>query len=228
MVVILHDGENRIKARLLCGSTVNVNGKEVLLEQHHVIQIRYVIRVWREFGADATADSPYMQAINILEFTPLCNPRRATGDVDPTRLPWAHSAVKVPGNHEILCAPYRVVRSWGEVPPGKRPPGIIECDGLGCSATTGEIITQCVVHYYPPPDYTTLIERCETVDDIYKGKNGKPEDMPVNHRRWVLYYYYATHVFGFVARTRLPLCVEAAVRATWPNPIGVAYTGFQP
>jgi hypothetical protein len=232
VVVILHDGLSRVKAQLLCDRTVN----GVRLESDHVIRLdRFVIRLWREDGVDAADDAPWMQVLNILSCTPLGNPGCTIANVDPTSrdFPWADSEVQVPDDHEELCAPHRTTRRWGEVDEKFRQPGVVECNGLGCSADTGEILTDCVVHHYPVPDFRGLLAECDAVDDLYKGPSGEPERgqpdlMPPNLRRWVLYYYYATQIFGYRARTRLPLCVEAAVRATWPNPLWKAYTGFQP
>ena len=46
-------------------------------------------------------------------------------------------------------------------------------------------------------------------------------------KRFVLYYYYAREVFQWYERCELPKCVVTAIRAKYPNPEGVRYTGYQ-
>ena len=111
---------------------------------------------------------------------------------------------------------------------------MVECNRLGYIADTGKILIDCVIHHYPIPDFRGLLVKCDAVDALYKSPAGKPERgqpdlMLPNLRRWVLYYYmyYATQIFGYRARIRLTLCLEVAVRATWPNPFGMPYTGYQ-
>lgn len=92
-------------------------------------------------------------------------------------------------------------------------------------AVYGIRFLKCVVELIPVKDrnLATIKEDCYfATDDI--------DDMPNNHKRNMLYWWYATNVFsisGKGKRGKLPVCLEYAIREMYPNPEGVPYRGHR-
>ena len=90
-------------------------------------------------------------------------------------------------------------------------------------AVYGIRFLKCVVELIPVKDrnLATIKEDCYfATDDI--------DDMPNNHKRNMVYWWYATNVFsisGKGKRGKLPVCLEYAIREMYPNPEGVPYKG---
>ena len=55
------------------------------------------------------------------------------------------------------------------------------------------------------------------------------EEFSPRHKRWSIYWYYAVNVFGYMGskRNELPSCFVAKVRESYPNPVGVTYSGYK-
>ena len=98
-------------------------------------------------------------------------------------------------------------------------------DECRCCAVYGIRFLRCVCEVIPVKDrnLTTIKEDCYfATDDI--------DDMPNNHKRNMLYWWYATNVFSISGkgnRGKLPVCLEYAIRELYPNPDGVPYKGHR-
>lgn len=101
-----------------------------------------------------------------------------------------------------------------------------ECtDENRCCAVYGIRFLKCVCVCIPVNNHNlkTIKEDCYfATDDI--------DDMPNNHKRNMLYWWYATNVFsisGKGKRGKLPVCLEYAIREAYPNPEGMSYKGHR-
>ena len=76
----------------------------------------------------------------------------------------------------------------------------------------------------PPHDHPVLVSICKWARDQL------PEELSEignNHKRFILYYFFAVEVFGARTRICLPHCVVTAIRYKYPNPVGIPYVGHR-
>jgi hypothetical protein len=103
-------------------------------------------------------------------------------------------------------------------------PGEIVCDEKSklCSLY-GIEFKACICHCMPPADIDIeeIAEDCHFATIPYSR-------MENNHKRFLLYWYYATNIYsirGSGNRKYLPDCLVAAIRDLYPSKDG-KYTGF--
>ena len=125
----------------------------------------------------------------------------------------------------------------------------VRCDGTSCGERgTGFFFSGCVVmeairrFWNTHPRLFFEGERERTVehkalpdfdDNALVGTNRHiPADfrndlsvLNAEKRRFILYYWFATNIFGARTRIRLPVCVVSAVRSKYPNLKGIEYVG---
>jgi hypothetical protein len=138
--------------------------------------------------------------------------------------------VDPPRTYPPSAVPFRIMSHWGTVSGNCQPPpgGAVECWGNLCGDGKDHIRSQCVVASHGRLDLASVNALAKHSPKLQKRQQDDPVNLLANPgRRHVLYYWYATFVFGHMDRHRLPLCVETAVRAAWPNPPGWPYKGYE-
>ena len=98
------------------------------------------------------------------------------------------------------------------------------CNGTTCSIG-GIHFEKCVTLLFP----VRSINLSRIRATMQFGVNSI-EGMPPNHKRNMCYYFYATSIYqirGVNNRIKLPICIEAAVRGTYPNKKGKSYVGYK-
>ena len=101
-----------------------------------------------------------------------------------------------------------------------------ECtDQNRCCAVYGIRFVNCICKCMP-------VDKCDLAtikEDCYFATN-ELDDMQPNHKRNMLYWWYATNIFSISGkgnRGKLPECLEYAIREAYPNPEGVQYKGHR-
>ena len=107
--------------------------------------------------------------------------------------------------------------------PQLEPPHIscASCRGRYCSIM-GSTRTCCILNEVPIDSVSTEEKlRSIALTCPFATRATNPIDLPVNQKRNVLYWWYATHTFhvcGWGNREPLPSCVVTAIRTRFPNP----------
>ena len=104
----------------------------------------------------------------------------------------------------------------------------MECWGNLCSDGQDHIRNQCVVADHGRLDLDNVNMLAPYSMKLQARQREDPaKRLQTPGRRHVLYYWYATVVFGHMERRRLPICVETAIRARWTNPPRWPYVGYK-
>jgi hypothetical protein len=213
------DGVNRVKVRYsreLADSLAN-------LQPGTVIRLTYVPQYFKE-SDDAKCPWKMQLFAQSIKDLGMGNPvglgedRLDLTPVDPPR-------TYPPSN-----AAFRITSHWGTVSVKCEPPpgGAVECWGNLCGDGNDHIRSQCVVASHGRLDLASVNALAKYSPKLQARQREDPVNLLQNPgRRHVLYYWYATFVFGHMDRHRLPPCVVVAVRAQWPNPPGWPYRGYQ-
>ncbi|CAB9526959.1 hypothetical protein SEMRO_1917_G305340.1 [Seminavis robusta] len=91
--------------------------------------------------------------------------------------------------------------------------------------STGEVVFTCAECLYDPTLFSKMMDKISQEQRIAN----KWDDLPVEKKRFGLYYWIGCNVFGFRERTPLPQCVVAYVRHHYPNEDEKkGYKGFVP
>ena len=97
------------------------------------------------------------------------------------------------------------------------------CNGQACSIC-GLATPQCLLHTIQLPALGVITVECYFADcEVSAMTNWQ--------KRFMLYWWWAVNVFNVMGkgvRQELPWCIVQRIRATYPAPAGVAYTGLKP
>jgi hypothetical protein len=187
------------------------------LTEGAVLRVDCVPQYFLENGTDPNC--PWMMRLLVSDFVVL---REMIPDYD---VPWME--VDAPRELPPVAEDARLTSKWGPVGESGRwePVAGVSCWGDLCSKS-GLIQDRCVVASHGRLDLDSVERLAPETTKLQKQQRESPKTMTNRGRRFVLYYYYATFVFGFFERTRLPLCVEAAIRSAFPNIAGDPYVGY--
>jgi hypothetical protein len=189
------------------------------LTEGAVLRVDCVPQYFLENGTDPNC--PWMMRLLVSDFVVM---RQMAPDYD---VPW----MEVDAPRELPPVPEdaRLTSKWGPV--GAlgmwEPVAGVSCWGDFCSKSGSLIQDRCIVASHGRLDLDSVERLAPETTKLQKTQRENPKTMENRGRRFVLYYYYATFVFGFFERTRLPLCVEAAIRSAFPNAAGDAYVGYR-
>ena len=97
--------------------------------------------------------------------------------------------------------------------------------GRSCSMTGVNFFRRCICEEHPVCD-----KDLEDIKKVYYAATEEVTDMTTAHKRNMLYWLYATDVYGWRGwqnRLELPSCLVFAIRKAYPNPKGIPYAEFK-
>lgn len=97
--------------------------------------------------------------------------------------------------------------------------------GRSCSMAGVNFYRRCVCEEHPVGD-----QDLEDIKKVYYAATEEVADMTMAHKRNMLYWLYATDVYGWRGwqnRLELPPCLVFAIRKLYPNPKGIPYVEFK-
>ena len=100
----------------------------------------------------------------------------------------------------------------------------VSCRGDCCSGVEGQVFSRCMLFSHEIPDVDDVQNECWFVEQKYLDGDSA---MLAKLKRNVVYWWFATNVFGAVGkhnRIVLPTCLVAAIRNKYPNKAGVPYS----
>jgi hypothetical protein len=188
--------------------------------------LKYVIHYNTEEGLNPQPDSEWTQVVMLNDFE-VVGIASSTSDWKPPNVTFPPVD---PPTYNIPDEPSFIhVSRWGldaDADDIHQPVEFVECSGDLCSEPTGHVFAACVVsdrcHGLPDP-----LKLAPLTGPMRESQKKNPASIQNKGKRWLLYYWYATFVFGAVLRIRLPACVVARIRALYPNPFGHPYVGHQ-
>lgn len=106
----------------------------------------------------------------------------------------------------------------------------LDAEKIECNANTqlcsiyGVKFQACICNLMPPRD----VDLEEVAEDCHFATMPLSK-MENHHKRFILYWYYATNVYSITGkgnRKHLPMCLVSAIRERFPEPDG-NYTGYK-
>jgi hypothetical protein len=200
------------------------------LKKYTMISLtKFVVHYNKEEGVDPQPDSPWTMSVMLHDFEVVGSVSGAPDWKPPeVEFPAVDPPARVSLDAQPSNGPCDYVSRWGlEADEQHQPVDIVECSGNLCSETTGHLFASACAasdtcHGLPDP-----VQLAPMTGPLRDDQKRNPTKLPNRAKRFVLYYWYATYVFGAVLRMRLPACVVARIRAHYPNSIGVPYVGHQ-